>query len=64
MILFLIGLKSFISIVSFIGGVLLGIEGILILLMYKKIGGKKIAIYPLLLIFVLGIAYEIFYFSK
>ena len=64
MILFLMGLKSFISIVSFIGGVLLGIEGILILLMYKKIGGKKIAIYPLLLIFVLGIAYEIFYFSK
>jgi len=32
--------------------------------MYKKIGGKKVVIYPLLLIFVLGIAYEIFYFSK
>ncbi len=64
MILFLMGFKSFISIVSFIGGVLLGVEGILILLMYKKIGGKKVVIYPLLLIFVLGIAYEIFYFSK
>lgn len=64
MILFLMGFKSFISIVSFIGGVLLGVEGILILLMYKKIGGKKIVIYPLLLIFVLGIAYEIFYFSR
>ena len=64
MTLFLMGFKSFISIVSFIGGVLLGIEGILILLMYKKIGGKKVVIYPLLLIFVLGIAYEIFYFSK
>jgi len=64
MILFLLGFKSFISIVSFIGGVFLGIEGILILLMYKKIGGKKIIIYPLLLIFILGIAYEVIFFTK
>jgi len=83
LILFLLGLKSFIGLVSFIGGVLLGIDGILILLMYKKIypvksseagasvkqklfnywvGGKRIIIYPLAIIFLLGIIYEIFYF--
>jgi len=64
LILFLLGFKSFIGLVSFIGGVLLGIDGILILLIYKKIGGKNIIIYPLSLIFILGIIYEIFYFIK
>lgn len=84
LILFLLGLKSFIGLVSFIGGVLLGIDGILILLMYKKIypvksseagasvkqklfnywvGGKRIIIYLLTIIFLLGIIYEIFYFT-
>jgi len=61
LILFLVGFNSFIGLISFIGGVLLGIDGILILLMYKKIGGKKIVIYPLALIFLLGIIYEIVY---
>jgi len=64
LILFLLGLKSFIGLISFIGGVLLGIDGILILFMYKKIGGKNIIIYPLTLIFLLGIIYEIIYFIK
>ncbi|MDP2741348.1 MAG: hypothetical protein Q8O66_01510, partial [bacterium] len=62
LVLFLLGLNSFIGLISFIGGVLLGIDGILILLMYKKIGGKKKVIYPLVLIFLLGIIYEIAYF--
>lgn len=64
MILFLIGVKQFIPLLSIIGGVFLGIDGILILLMYKKIGGKNIIIYPLSLIFLLGIIYEIIYFIK
>jgi hypothetical protein len=64
LILFLLGLKSFIGLISFIGGVLLGIDGILILFMYKKIGGKNIIIYPLTLIFLLGIIYEIIYYIK
>lgn len=64
LILFLAGLNSFIGLISFIGGILLGIDGILILLMYKKIGGKKIIIYPLALIFLLGIFYEVIYFLK
>ncbi len=64
MTLFLLGLKSFIAIISFIGGVLLGVDGILILLMYKKIGGKNIVVYPLLFIFLFGVIYEIIYFVK
>lgn len=64
MILFLLGMKSFIPLLSLIGGVLLGIDGILILMMYKKIGGKNIVIYPLSLVFLLGTIYEIIYFVK
>ncbi len=63
LILFLLGFNSFIPIISFIGGVLLGIDGILILLMYRKIGGKSIIIYPLTLMFVLGIIYQLFIFK-
>jgi amino acid permease len=64
MILFMLGFNSFIGIISFVGGVLLGIDGILILLMYKKIGGKSWLIYSLSLVFILGIVYEIVYFIK
>lgn len=64
LVLFLLGLNSFIPLISFIGGFLLGIDGILILLIYKKIGGRKIIIYPLMLVFILGMAYEIIYFVK
>lgn len=64
LILFLLGVRSFLPIISFIGGFFIGIDGILILLMYKKIGGKKIIIYPLSLVFLLGIIYEIIYFIK
>ena len=64
LILFLFGLKSFIPLLSFVGGVLLGFDGLLILFMYKKIGGKNIVIYPLSLVFLIGITYEIIYFIK
>ena len=69
LIFFLLGVKSFIPLLSFIGGVLLGIDGILILAIYKKIGGpgragKNIIIYPLSLVFLLGVIYEIIYFIK
>jgi hypothetical protein len=64
LILFLIGFKSFIPIISIVGGVLLGISGIFILLMYKKVGGKNIVIYPLSLVFLLGVIYEIIYFIR
>lgn len=70
LILFLLGLKSFIFVISFVGGVLLSIDGILILLMYKNIiksqksKVKNILIYSLMLVFVLGIIYEIIYFVR
>ena len=64
LILFLLGFNSFIFLLSFFGGVFFGIFGLLILLMYKKIGGKNIVIYPLSIIFILGTIYEIVYFIK
>ncbi len=64
--LFLFGIKHFIPLVSFLGGVLLGIEGILIILMYQKIASKKAKFftYPLILVFIFGVVYEIMYFVK
>ena len=62
--LFFMGFNAFMPIISFIGGVLLSIDGILVLLVYRKIGGKKIIVYPLTLIFVLAIIYEIIYFTN
>ncbi len=64
LILFLVGFDSFISILSFFGGFFFGIFGIMILMMYKKIGGKNIIIYPLSAVFLLGIIYELIYFIK
>ena len=65
LILFLIGIKSFISVISFIGAIVLGIDGILILSMYRKIRPeRKFLIYPLTLIFLGGIIYGIIYFIK
>ncbi len=64
LILLLLGFNSFIPLISFIGGVLLSIDGILILLMYKKIGGKKWVLYPLIIFFVLGVIYELIFFIK
>ena len=71
-ILFLLGFKEFIFIVSFIGAVMLGFEGILILLMYRKaipavnkaVQFKKKLVFPLILILLGGIIYQIIYFIK
>jgi amino acid permease len=64
--LFLIGFKNFIDVISFVGGITIGIDGILIILMYQKIKQKKVPLftYPLILIFVLGIIYQVIYFLK
>lgn len=62
LILFLIGIKQFIPVISFVGGIMLGIDGILILLMYKKIRPENLLVYPLILILSGGIIYEIIYF--
>ncbi|MDI6602531.1 MAG: aromatic amino acid transport family protein [Patescibacteria group bacterium] len=62
LILFLIGVKQFIPVISFVGAIMLGIDGILILLMYQKIKPeRKFLVLPLVLIFLGGIIYEIIY---
>jgi len=59
-IFFLLGVKQFIPLVSFLGAVMLGIDGVLILFMYKKIKpAKKFLIYSLMVIFLTGIILEI-----
>lgn len=63
--LLLAGLNDFLAIVSLVGGVTLGIEGIIILLMYQKVRpDRKLITYPLILIFVAGIIYELTYYLK
>ncbi|HOI59906.1 MAG TPA: aromatic amino acid transport family protein [Candidatus Pacearchaeota archaeon] len=64
-ILFLLGLNNFIGTISFVGGLLFGIDGILILLIYAKIKKRKrFWMYPFLILFVLGGIYEIITFLK
>jgi len=64
LILFLIGLKSFIKVIGFVGGVMLAIDGILILLMYNKIRPeRKFITYSLISLFLAGIVYSFLYFS-
>jgi tyrosine-specific transport protein len=69
LIIFLIGIRSFIPVISFVGAIMLGIDGILILLMYRKIVSpsskfKSFLVYPLILILITGIISEIIYFVK
>ena len=71
-IIFLLGLKSFITVISLAGGVMLGVDGILILFMYQKfvqnrsegLKNKKVWVLrlPLILIFVIVLILEIVYF--
>jgi len=70
LILFLIGVKGFISVISLVGGVMLGIDAILIILMYqaykkmKRLSLSYLFTSFLILIFSLGVLYEIIYFIK
>ncbi|MBU2540038.1 hypothetical protein KJ786_02660 [Patescibacteria group bacterium] len=66
LILYVVGFKDFIGVIGFIGAVALAAEGILILLMYRKVEKRKIRFlaYPLISIFIMGIIYEIIYFFK
>jgi amino acid permease len=61
LILFLTGLGNFIKIIGFVGGFMLGLEGILILLMYRKLYPKKSWVYPLIVVFLLGMGYQIIF---
>lgn len=72
--LYSLGIKDFIKVISLIGGIMLGIEAILIILIYLKIREKEqreflpifhfknILFLTLALFFLFGIIYEIIYF--
>jgi len=68
--LFIGGFKSFIYIIGLVGAVGIGIDGSLILLMYRKLMLKKgeikksLLVFPLIFVFVFGIIYELIYFLK
>ena len=66
LILYLLGMQNFIAVIGFMGAVMIGIEAILIILMYRRLEAAwgRFLTYPLILIFVLGIIYEIIYFAK
>lgn len=59
-IVFLLGFNNFISVISFAGGIMLGINGILILWMYSLATKKKFA-YALIPVLLAGIIYQIVY---
>ncbi len=62
-VLFLAGFNSFIDIFSLVGGVLLGLDGFLILLMYRKMRPERAWLtYLLMSIFAGGIGYQIYYY--
>jgi len=67
-LLFLLGLRKFIDVIGFTGAVALGLEGIIVIFLYKEFlkdnFKKKInpLFYLLALIFILGIIFEIIYF--
>jgi amino acid permease len=65
LIMFFIGFNNFIPVVSLLGGVMLGVNGILILAMYKKIRPQRSFLFlPLILVLLAGMVYEIIYFVK
>jgi len=62
--LYLAGIKSFIDVIGVVGGMMLALDGILILLMYRKIRPERWwLICPLILLLLGGIIYSIIYFS-
>ncbi len=66
LIVFFLGIKSFITVISLGGGLALGIDGILILLIYQKVKGRKALplTLPLISLFILGFLLELIYFIK
>jgi amino acid permease len=70
LIFYFLGFNRFLPVISLVGGVFLGVDGILILSMYQKhlksqiSNVKSLFVYSLILVFLGGIIYEIIYFFK
>lgn len=60
---FLVGVTNYINVISFVGAMLLAIDAIVITVMYQKYkpAKYKLLTYPIILIFVLGIVYNLVY---
>lgn len=60
---FLVGIDNYINVISFVGAMLLAIDAIIITIMYQKhkAAKYKIVTYPIILIFILGIVYNLVY---
>lgn len=66
--LYFLGFKNFIDVISFVGSIFLGISGIMIILMYQKVKKSdfliKIITPLFILVFLVGIIYQILFFFK
>jgi len=63
-ILYFLGIKEFIPVISFIGAICLGGEGLIILLIWKKINKRANYLFLVGLLFLVGIFFEIFQVLK
>ena len=64
LVMYLLGFNNFLKVISFVGAGMMGLEGVLILAMYYKIKGKKVFIYPLMVVLLGGFIYELVNFLK
>lgn len=70
LILFLLGVREFIRVISFTGAIALGFEGIIIVFLYKELLKRRLSkkmnpvLYFLVGIFILGIVLELVYFLR
>ncbi len=64
LIFYFLGAKDFIQVIALIGGTMLAIEGILVSLMYRKVGraSLKPLVYPIIFILVIGAVCQIIFF--
>ncbi|MAF43392.1 MAG: hypothetical protein CMI54_04375 [Parcubacteria group bacterium] len=66
--LFLLGIRKFIDIIGFTGAIAIGIEGVIIVFLYREFSKKMLSkkmnplFYILPIFFILGVILEIFYF--
>jgi amino acid permease len=66
--LYLVGIKNFLDVIGLTGAIALGLESILVILIYKSFIQKRFQyktpfwIYPLIIALIIGIGFEIFYF--
>lgn len=70
LILYFAGFKNFINVISLTGAVMIGLEAIIVIFIYKAFIQKKFRrqagfwIYPLVALFLIGIFLELFYYFK